>query len=173
MTRAKASNMVCECCGKDITKELPALVFNEPILWNEESSILEGSELTTDLCVIENKHYFVRCNLEIPIVNSDIPLTYGVWCSVSKENFERYCSVYGTKKEFDEAPFFGWMCNQIPFYKDTLHIKCNIHLQGNSMRPLVELDHTNKHKLCQEQHNGITLERAHEIVKLAFGDNYI
>ena len=121
--------------------------------------------LDTDFCIIDNEAYFVRTVLRIPIIDSKEHLEWGVWVSLSEKNFKRYRRVYGKDEELKEKPYFGWLSNQLGDYQDCLEIKTSVHLQGGGMRPLLELDHANAHPLCQEQHNGIALKRAHQIIK--------
>ena len=64
----------------------------------------------------------------------------------------------------DEEPRFGWLSNEIRIYRpSTLHLKTNVHFQPLNSRPLIELEATD-HPLAVEQRDGITLERAQEIV---------
>jgi hypothetical protein len=155
----------CACCGQEIGNHLPALTFEAPVQWQDDYAGKPGALLDTDFCVINNEAFFIRTVLRIPILDSKESLEWGVWVSLSEENFERYKQVYGTDEELDEEPYFGWFCNEIHIYPKCLGIKTLVHLQGGGQRPVIELDHENPHPLCQEQHNGITLKRAHEIIK--------
>lgn len=162
----KNGTFLCSCCGK-VHKGIPALTFNAPAQWNEdyENKDQESYFLNSDLCWINGKDFFIRVRLEMPIIDTNQIFSWGVWVSLKKENFKKYIKIYGTKKELKEKPYFGWFCNQLPGYPDTLGIKTYVHLQGNKLRPLLELDHENSHPLCQDQHHGITMERVHEIIE--------
>ena len=103
--------------------------------------------------------------IEIPVLDNDETFNWGVWVSLRKENFKRYFEVYGTQDELKEKPYFGWLSNEIPIYPKTLNIKTHVHLQGTTLRPKIELDHSNDHPLCQEQHTGISMARVHEIIE--------
>ena len=46
-------------------------------------------ELSSDQCVIDDEHYFVRGNIEIPVIGQALPLSWGVWVSLSQTNFLR------------------------------------------------------------------------------------
>jgi len=158
-------NTRCTCCGQKVDNHLPAIAFSAPDYWQEDFVSKPGCMLDSDFCIVDSEAYFVRTVLRIPIINSKEHFEWGVWVSLSEKNFKRYQKVYGTKAELDEKSYFGWLSNQIKSYPDCLEIKTQVHLQGGGVRPLLELDHINMHPLCQEQHNGITLERAHQIVK--------
>lgn len=155
----------CTYCGRGMKHHLPALAYMAPDYWQEEFKGKAGHSLKSDFCTINNETFFVRTVLRIPIVDSDETLEWGVWVSLSETNFKRYDKVFGTKGELDEEPYFGWLSNQLDGYPDCLEIKTRVHLQGGGRRPLLELDHDNPHLLCQEQHHGITLQRAHEIIE--------
>ena len=159
----------CSCCGQTISDELPALAFDAPTYWDESLASQPGNALTTDFCQVHDEAFFVRCVLQIPIKESGQALEWGVWVSLSETNFRQYQKVFGTRKERKEEPYFGWLSNELPGYKNCLSIKTNIHLQGGGMRPLVELDHEDNHLLCQHQHGGITMKQAHQYVLKALG----
>jgi hypothetical protein len=43
-----------------------------------------------DLIVLDGQYFFIRACLEIPIENTEERFLWGLWVSVSKENFGRY-----------------------------------------------------------------------------------
>jgi hypothetical protein len=67
-----------------------------------------------DMIVLDGQHFFFRACLEIPIENTDERFLWGLWVSVSKENFGRYLDT------FDEAKptgrYFSWLGNNLPGY---------------------------------------------------------
>ncbi|MFZ1249396.1 MAG: DUF2199 domain-containing protein [Candidatus Saccharimonadales bacterium] len=171
-SQSKAKHIVCGCCGKPLEGNLPALTYAMPAYWDDDVAQLPNSELGSDFCCIEGKSYFIRAVLQIPIIDSDQTLDWGVWVSLSETNAKRYSKVYGTPAELEEPIYFGWFSNILPDYPNTLNLKANVHLQGGNCRPLIELQHENDHPLCQEQHLGITLERAHEIIRSVLGSEH-
>ena len=84
----------CSVCGEEHPG--PPLVYDTdaPAYWYglppEERE--ERAELTSDQCVIDGQHFFLRGNLEIPILDSQEKLVWGVWVSVSEESFWRATS---------------------------------------------------------------------------------
>jgi hypothetical protein len=158
----------CSVCGK-IHDGLPLdLVFNAPFYWNDEllKSDPEKNFLSSDMCVVNADDFFIRAIVEIPIIGTDKTFNWGIWVSLSKENFKRYSEVYGTEKELSEPHYFGWFSSQLKGYPDCLKIKTTVYLQGNKLRPKIVLDHSDPHLLCQEQHGGITMHRVEELIKL-------
>lgn len=157
----------CSTCGKYHDEVPMDWGFSAPYQWNPEfvKRDPKKNEISSDMCVINGENFFIRGIIEIPIINENKTFNWGVWVSLSEKSFARYMAVYKTEKELDEEPYFGWLCNKIPGYPNTISLKTSVHLQGNRLRPKIVLDHSDLHPLCQEQHNGITMHRVGEIFK--------
>ena len=56
------------------------------------------------------------------------------------------------------------LCNRIPGYPDTWHLRAYVHTQPVGRRPLVELEPT-EHPLVSDQKRGINLARVIEIAE--------
>lgn len=118
-------------------------------------------QANTDICNIDDEHYFIRGVLLIPVHDQDQKFGLGIWVSQNQKNFETYIANYDTAKI---GPFFGWLSNTLPFYEDdTWALKTMAHFQGDGQRPLIELE-PSEHPLCTDYLNGITLDRAWEMV---------
>jgi hypothetical protein len=124
------------------------------------------SLLSDDLCIVNGEHYFVRCVLYLPIIGTpNDKFGYGVWSSLSKPNFMHYRDTFNDPNPDQTEPWFGWLSNSLNGYPESFEIKCNVSLQKNRQRPLIQLEET-KHPLSIEQHQGITLDRLFEIYEL-------
>jgi len=138
-----------------------------PIYWEQipaaERSI--HGRLTEDFCSIDDRDFFVRGLIEIPIIGSDKRFMWGVWVSLSRQNYRRTIELWNSPKRLQEPPYFGWLSNDIPNYPSTLNLKTNISARDLKLRPFIELEPTD-HPLAVEQRNGITLAR---IVEIASG----
>lgn len=129
------------------------------------------SELTSDLCMIDTEHFFIRGCLEIPVVDGPRPFVWGVWTSLSMQSFKRVGEMWESAGRENEPPFFGWLCTALPLYPDTLHLKTHVHTRPVGQRPYVELEPTD-HPLAVEQREGITMDRVREIAEaLLHGGN--
>jgi hypothetical protein len=158
---SKFSNLRYKCATCDkVHKGLPDLGFDAPIYWHGERES-EDSVLNTDLCVLEGRDFFLRALLEIPIRESRERLGWGVWSSVSRENFNLYVS-----SKQSSGPFFGWFSNSPPGYEETLNLKCSLQQQKSGLRPLIDLEPT-EHQLSIDQREGITVERALALIELS------
>jgi hypothetical protein len=138
--------------------------FAAPAHWRDEYAADEHSELTGEQCVIHGEHLFVRARLLIPLLGADTDFEWGVWTSLSRQNFIRMSDLWTTPGRESEPPYFGWLSSDIPLYDSTLGLKCHVHTQPVGQRPTLELEPTH-HPLAVEQRTGITLDRVRDIAE--------
>lgn len=122
---------------------------------------LEGDFLSEDFCVVDGKHFFVRCVLELPLQGSSERFGYGVWSSLSPKNFSRYVAEFDNGFDGEES-WFGWFSNRLKAYPDTFNLKCQVRPQPDRQRPLIALEPAD-HPLCLEQRDGVSFDRLLEI----------
>lgn len=155
----------CGICGNQ-HEGSPSFTYR----WPHEYEILskkqreELARISNDLCIIENEDHFIKVNLEIPIQGYDKGFLWGVWISVSKENFQKYYENYNSKNYQDT--YMGWFSNRLPYYPDTLDLKSRANIKSDGRRPLIDLEPT-EHPLSIDSYNGISWERAAEIAQVA------
>lgn len=152
--------LTCATCGKKHTG-LPHIGFAAPFQWSDDFANNPTSLLTDDLCIIEDRDFFIRGVIEIPVHDCEHEFGWGVWVSHKKENFEIY------RKNFDSpeiGPFFGWLSTVIDYYPEpTLELKTMAHYRGKGLRPRIEVEKS-EHPLFCQQRNGISLAEAWSIV---------
>jgi hypothetical protein len=119
-------------------------------------------ELTSDICVVDDEFFFVRACLEIPVHDADEPFIWGVWCSLSRTNFDEYLRCLDSPGRGEVGPYFGWLSAALQTYPDTENLKTMVHPRAPGERPWVELEPTD-HPLAVEQREGISVERVAEI----------
>lgn len=154
----------CNSCGEE-HEGAPSFSFNAPFYYQALTDDFQKSpkvSLDSDFCIIEEDR-FIRVCLEIPIKGFDDPFMWGVWISLSQTNFEKYKENF---KSNEEAMYFGWFSNKLPYYSDTLSLKTEVHVRQNGVRPYITLEHTD-HPLCLDYHHGISWEKAAEIAQIA------
>lgn len=152
----------CTTCGK-VHDDLPHPGADKPDpWWNVPEHEREGRiYLTADVCVIDDVQFFIRGVIEIPVHDYPEPFAFGAWVSQKRENFQTYLENWTSK---DIGPFFGWLSTRIAFYEeDTFLLKTMAYFRGEKLRPFIELEPT-EHPLAIDQRNGITLEKAWDIV---------
>jgi hypothetical protein len=146
---------------------LPDLGFAEPHQYLALSESARAvAKISSDLCIIGDD-YFVRGVVELPILGSADHFGIGVWVSLKRENFERYVELFEATDLSGEGPFFGWLCNRIAGYPDTLNLKTRVHLRPAPARPRIELEPTD-HPLSVHQRQGIALADVQALVEPTF-----
>lgn len=152
----------CHTCD-EIHEGLPHIGSDYPDAYFDvpEAERAQRVLITSDLCRIDGEDFFVRGVIEIHVHGLDEPFGFGVWVSQKKENFQTYVENY----ESDTiGPFFGWLANDLSCYREgTILLKTMAHFRGNKTRPFIEVEPTD-HPLAVDQAEGISLERAWELV---------
>lgn len=145
---------------------LPSFGWEYPLqyLLVPEHEREERVKLSSDTCVIDDKWFFVRGSLEVPVHDHEEPFSWGVWCSLSQDNFRRYGELFNQVDRIPGESFFGWLYSAVPGYPDTHQLKTMVRIRSWPTRPFVELEPTD-HPLAVEQRHGITYERAREIAE--------
>jgi hypothetical protein len=140
--------------------------YSKPAHWPAQNS---GSPpdpetfLNDDFCAIKGQQFFVRGIIPLSIIGTADSFAWGVWGSLSKENFERLIAIGKEPKRTEFPPMFSWLSNQIREYPDTLDLKMRAHIQPPKLRPRFELELTD-HPLAQEYHYGIAPQRVKEMM---------
>lgn len=119
--------------------------------------------LDLDFCSIEDRDFFVRGVIHLPIIGAAETFRWGVWGSLSRQNFEKLLKMHDDPKRAEIPAMFSWLSNRIPEYPDTLNLKMYAHIQEPGQRPHFRLELTD-HPLSLEYHHGITPERVKEIM---------
>jgi hypothetical protein len=119
--------------------------------------------LEEEYCVIEERDFFIRGNIHLPIIGTSETFRWGAWGSLSRDNFDKVVKMNDDPKRTELEPMFSWLNSYLPGYPDTVSLKMNVHIRPIGERPQFELEHT-KHPLAEEYHHGITVERVKEIM---------
>ncbi|WP_395010005.1 DUF2199 domain-containing protein [Undibacterium sp.] len=162
------NSFLCNTCGKQ-HDELPMCFGpSAPDLWFSipEAEREDRSELSSDQCVIDDKHFFVLGRILIPVIDGPSPFIWLAWVSLSETNFLRTCELWESEGRESEPPYFGWLQSALPYEPTTLSLKTQLHTMPLGERPSIVLERTN-HPLSLEQDLGITMARVQEIVEAA------
>ena len=123
---------------------------------------LDGDFLSEDFCVIGGEHFFVRCVFDIPVHGMPEKFGYGVWSTLSRENFDRYVEGFDDGKYSDMGPWWGWFGNSLKGFLETINQGCWVHPQLGRQRPVISLDDED-HELAIAQQDGVSPERLLEL----------
>lgn len=155
----------CSCCGSHHA-ELPMnYSAKAPYVWEPSHADSADCSLSSDQCVIQAQHYFVKGLVEIPITGSDEVFSWAAWVSLSRDNFTRSADLWDTPGRETEEPYFGWLSTDLfPYAPSTINLKTRVHTRPVGQRPFIELEPTD-HPLAVEQRTGMTMERVREIAE--------
>jgi hypothetical protein len=124
--------------------------------------------LNEDFCAIEGRDFFVRGLIHLPIIGTKETFRWGVWGSLSRDNFEKLLEMDKDPKRVELPAMFSWLSTRIEGYPDTLSLKMYAHIQSLHDRPHFDLEETD-HPLTQEYHHGIMPERVRDVMMRKLG----
>ena len=153
----------CQICGIDHA-ELPTC-FGIEAPWRAlvpDSEFAQRVDLTADQCVVDEKVFFIRGHVEIPIRSHPEPLAFSVWSSLSEKSFLHVCERWDAPDRADDPPYFGWLSSPIPVYADTIHLPLSVQSRPPGLTPQFIVER-NGHPLACDQHDGISITRWHEL----------
>jgi hypothetical protein len=156
----QATGFQCASCGARHEQVPLSFHVPAPVAWSPELADTPGSVLDDEVCVVRGEHFFVRGLIPIPITGHTERFEYGVWVSLSEENFGRTLEAWETPgRERLLPPMFGWLAVALPGYSEpTVDLRTKVHTQPVGLRPLVELEPTD-HMLSVEQRAGVTWDQ--------------
>ena len=160
----------CDSCDEWHTGPCLDFSYDEPYYWRKEYKTVNGAPgrrqrtfLTGDYCAIDDEHFFVRGFIPLPIVGTNETFNWGVWGSLSRENFDTVLEMDDNPKAAELPPMFSWLSSKIAEYPETLSLKMYAHMQPGNQRPWFELE-PSPHPLAQEYKSGILPEKIRQIM---------
>ncbi len=158
----------CSDCDLWHTGPMLDVGFDLPAPWSAKRRKSGASRkartfLDTEYCAIDGEHFFIRGVIRIPILGTPEHFCWGVWGSLSRENFYRLVERDETRSEDAPPPMFSWLSNTLPGYPSDGSIKMMAHVQQLGTRPLFELEATT-FALAVEQRRGISVQRVKELM---------
>jgi hypothetical protein len=113
--------------------------------------------LSDDFCIIDDKHFFIRCIVELPILGGGgKSMGFAAWAEISRASFGAYFRSLDGAEAVDHIA--GSFANRLNGFPDTLGLACTIRVRGGNFRPLAMMN-ASEHPLAQQQARGITLDR--------------
>lgn len=152
---------MCELCREYHAVEM-SFGFDAPdpyaSLKSEEREI--RAMLNRNECVIDDKWFFVRGYLEVPVIGTNEAFLWGLWANVFERDFHEIHTTWDRTQP--GGPFGRYKCriaNSIEEYPDSFNLKVSLEVQAVGQRPRLRVDEA-QHALALDQQNGITPERA-------------
>jgi hypothetical protein len=153
----------CECCGQ-WHEGPPSLGADHPMHYFAipEAERASRCRTTSETCVIDGEAFYVRGCVEIPLKEAEDLISFGVWVSLSRPNFDRFVQLLDVELRSGEEPFFAWLSDPVPTYPPIEHLKSRVHLRNHGIRPNIELEPT-EYPLAVEQRQGAPLSRVQKL----------
>jgi hypothetical protein len=166
--RKMSQGYTCHCCGRQHEEiafsygtDMP--IYMQVMTPRERKKRVKGNPW---LYAIDDKEFFIRGNIILPVIDSEEFFAWTVWSSLSHESF---CTVLERweleGREDIVKPMFGYLSTPLPYERDTLNLNMLVHTSPVGEVPHFELEPTD-HPLAIEQRKGITMARVHEINKM-------
>jgi hypothetical protein len=157
----------CASCG-EYHVGIPGFGWDWPMQYFAvpESERDARVDLASDQCIIDDKWFFVRGCLEIPVIGFDEPMVWGAWVMLSEKNFGHYAAQFGLVERPGGDRFEGLLCSWFRVYPDPGPTPLSVTLLTRPWptRPYIELESTD-FLLSVEQREGITRERVQQIAE--------
>ena len=149
----------CSTCKKFHDLSKISLSAAAPDFWDfEEYKDAEDCHLTSEQCYINNKVFFIRGNLDVPIRLTNKTFRWGVWTTLSRDDYAKVCEYWDDPDRNLLGPHFGWLSTTIPGYSDTVNLKCLVHHQKPGERPIIKLRKEEEHLLCRHFFKGVPID---------------
>lgn len=163
---------ICSGCGMrhvglfDLVVDRPSACPKDVVAIANTELQPAATILSEDFCVVDSAHYFIRCLLRLPLLDSGGRyFGYGVWTSLSRQNFVIYAESFNTDAQGKLGPWFGYLSNKLNGYPETFALRSQVRPNDGRQRPFVELEPTD-HPLVIEQREGISFDRLMQIYAL-------
>ena len=119
-------------------------------------------KLTTDVCVIDRRDFFVRACLDLPITAEKERFRWLVWVKVPKASFCEMGSFWRQLRGRLFTPTHGELATELPYDPSTFGLPIGLRDGGIGYRPWAHVL-TTQHVVGQQQRTGIALEQAYEL----------
>jgi hypothetical protein len=94
----------------------------------------------------------------------DQPLGFGVWSTLSRDNFEKYVDEFDDGHTGDGTEWTSWFMNQLPIFAETYAKECWVYPQKNRQRPQILMqDETSE--LGRLQREGISARQVLDVYR--------
>lgn len=155
----------CPTCGKSHSDAPLSFAVDFPDMYahlKREDRDLRAV-VGTDQCIVDERWFFVRGCLEIPVLGLSEPFLWSLWASVRQDVFDEISDCWTQEgREKTHGPFKSRLANSLSVYPETLNLKVEIRMQPVGTRPLFLAEEA-EHQLAIEQRLGITWTRAMDL----------
>jgi hypothetical protein len=155
---------VCSVCGElhdermlDVRMTLPDAIHALP-----EAERRERAWLAEDFAVLDERTFYVRGLLEIPVPELATRFAYGVWLEVDEPDFRFLLEHWDDPAQAGFHPVDARLANELAPYVATEGLIASLQPVSADLLPLAAL-HEIDHPLYRDQRAGISSGRADEL----------
>jgi hypothetical protein len=155
----------CAVCGQfhdelpmDLATSKPASSVAVP-----ETERADRVYLTDDICVIDDREFFIRGVLPLPVRDTEESFHWGLWARVEQRDFTNYLDRWGRDEEAATPPFSGWLDGGVKHYPGSDTLEVLLQPRGNNQRPVFTVV-PDDHPLGIDQRHGIDMAKVHSFV---------
>ena len=146
----------CATCGEWHDVDRMEVAFSSPDAYlaipKEERD--SRVKLNADFCSIDDRRFFVRGVIPVPVPARDRDYCWGVWAEVNEADFRAIVETWNAKDVSGLEPIHGIVANAVPEYEGALGLKLQLHLKADS-RPFMYV--TEESDFRQDQVVGVSL----------------
>lgn len=135
--------------------------INKLLPWDRE----KRCQISPDWCIVDEKFFYLRGCVELPIQDSDAVFSLGVWTTVGEEEFDRTMHFWDNPDRQLEPAYRGALANTVPLYEETRNLPTEIVTRAPGERPEIRIVDA-QHLLHEQQKTGMPLSTAIEFTKL-------
>src|SRR4051812_20365407 len=154
----------CATCGRqhdhlprDIAYRRPDAYFDVPA--EERERRIEAND---DCCMIDGQLFMIRGILYVPIDDGE-HFGWGVWATVSEDDYCGYLDAWGNDEEDETPPFVGKIANEIVPYPGSRGLDVTVKMQSGGERPRFTVI-SDSHPLGLDQRHGVSAKQVHDLV---------
>ncbi len=155
---------VCQTCGETHDELAFAVPVRLPTLAMTISHTERESRVWSngELCVIDDRRFYLYGAIEIPIHNHSETFVWGAWVELIENDFFAYQDLLEVEGRESNPPFKARLGTDIAFYEPTLDLPLIVEIMPCGERPVFRLT-AGTHTLISDQTNGIGPARIEEI----------
>ncbi len=156
----------CPSCTQ-LHHGFPALAYNLPdaIFQLSAEDKARRAVISSDLCILDDARYFIRCVLAVAVIGYEEEFEYGPWVEINTEDFTRYSVWFNLGVSPGWQSIEGQIANAFAASSSTtLGLGCRVVLPDDEdSRPFVQVSDIS-HPLFDEQTHGMSITRATQLI---------